>query len=152
MRAFLVPYVGAFLVILVELEASFTVAFLGLERVLVELVVAETDFLGVLEVAGVVALAHVGPLDGAHAHGAGVADGVDFATGEVVGAEVLAGVADGHHLAVAGGVAVLEDFVVPFSDDFSVLDDDGSERSSVLVADSLVSFVDCLFHENVAHR
>jgi MoxR-like ATPase len=72
-------------------------------------------------------LIEAGPEDGAEAHGAGLATGVDFAAGEVVVLQGGGGVADGGDLGVGGGVKGGRDEIDAFGEELSVADDDGAE-------------------------
>ena len=56
--------------------------------------VTEVDVLCVLLVIGIADAAEAGPVDGAQAHGAGLARGVDGAAFELEGALLLAGICD----------------------------------------------------------
>ncbi len=73
---------------------------------LVEFGVAEADFGVVLEGAAIVDFADVGPEDGGEAHWARLAGGVELATRQIVGLELLLGLSDGVDFAVAGRVGV----------------------------------------------
>lgn len=80
--------------------------FLASSKDVVESIVAEPDNAVFLDAAPVVYFADVRPHTGAEAHVAGLAGGVEFAPAEVVGAQMLARIAYGLHLAVAGRIVV----------------------------------------------
>jgi hypothetical protein len=58
------------------------------------------------------------PIDGAHAHGAGLAAGEYFAACELEGLQVFAGVPDGDYFGVSGGVIHGGHAVATFADNF----------------------------------
>lgn len=82
---------------------------------------------GVFSRGGVVNLFRARPVDGRHAHRARFATGIDLATAEDEAVQRLAGGADGHDLAVCGGVIVGGDPVDATGDDLAVFHDDRAE-------------------------
>lgn len=70
------------------------------------------------------------PVNGGHAHGAGLGGTVDYAAGQIRALNAAAGIPDGHDLGMAGGVGILEDTVAGTADDLSIADDDGAERAA----------------------
>lgn len=103
-----------FAIFVKECEAEVAVSLLQKSRgeagaaaeELVEFGVAKADFGVVFEGAAIVDFADVGPEDGGEAHRARLASGVELATGQIVGLELLLGLSDGVDFAVAGGVGV----------------------------------------------
>ena len=70
-----------------------------------------------------------------------------MAAGEVEGPKVGAGVPDGLHLPVAGGVVLQQDPVVAPADDLPILHHHAAEGPAVAMADALVGLVQSGFHE-----
>ncbi len=103
-----------FAIFVKECEAEVAVSLLQKSRgeagaaaeELVELGVAKADFGVVFEGAAIVDFADVGPEDGGEAHWARLAGGVELATRQIVGLELLLGLSDGVDFAVAGRVGV----------------------------------------------
>ena len=79
---------------------------------------------------GVVYAVEAGPQNCAEAHGAGLATGVDFAAGEVVGFQGGGGVTDGVDFGMGGRVAVRGDEVDAFGEELAVSGDNGAERAA----------------------
>lgn len=146
----------AFCVFLEEFQAGHAVQlcheageFVAAAEDSVELVVTEADEAVVLDGATVVDLVDIGPHAGTEAHMAGLAGGVELTAGKVEGAKHLAGLADGVNFTVAGGIIGEEHLVVPAGNHFAVLDDNGTERPAVMVADALPGLVNGHLHELV---
>ena len=90
------------------------------------------------------------PVDGAEAHGAGFAGGVEVAMIELEGFETLASFADSDDFGVRGGVIGGGDPVGPGGDERAILGDDRG-KGSAAVADVFKSEGDGLAHEVEGH-
>ena len=108
--------------------------------------VAEIDVLCVLLCVGEADAADASPVDGAEAHGAWFAGGVDGAAFELEGMYFLAGGSYGRDFGMSCRVVVGRDSVDAGSYHFSVAHDDGSEGAAAIgyVVDAQV---DGLLHE-----
>jgi len=73
----------------------------------------------------------VGPVDGAEAHGAGLASAIESAAFQVEASQLLGGDADRLDLGMGGGVVAGEDFVVGGGDHFALVNDHGAEGAAV---------------------
>lgn len=109
--------------------------------------VVETRFRGF--VAGIRIKDPVGsrPVDGAEAHGAGFAAGVDVTAGELEGAQAAAGIANGDHFGVGGRVVGRGHAVGATADDLSVLDDHTTERPTLVGGGTVPGERDRFLHE-----
>jgi hypothetical protein len=113
----------------------------------VELEVVEADGGGVFDTKSIVDPLDACPVDGAEAHRAGFAGGVDFAVGEAEVADLRAGIADGGDFAVGGGVVVPQDLVPAFADDFTIADDNRAEWSAMTGEHAFSGELDGATHE-----
>lgn len=108
----------------------------------VEFAIAEPDEGIILYGATIVHPAYVGPKAGAEAHVARLAGGVDIAPCEVVRAQAAAGVANGLHLAVGGGVVLAEHAVVAETHGLAVLHHHRPEGAAIAMFDTSPGLVD----------
>ena len=113
----------------------------------VEVDVVEADGGGVFDTKSIVDPLDACPVDGAEAHRARFAGGVDFAVSEAEVADLRAGVADGGDFAVGGGVVVPQDLVPAFADDFAIAHHDGAEGSAVAGEHAFSGELDGATHE-----
>lgn len=97
----------------------------------IQFVVAEADGGGFGPAVGEDDAFDVRPVGRGQAHRAGFAGGVERAAGQVEVAECRAGAADGADFSMRCRVAVGDDAVPVFGDDFSIADDDGAERATI---------------------
>jgi len=70
---------------------------------------------------------YAGVNDRSSAHGAGFERSVEFATGEAVVIQALGGGAERDDFGMSGGVKATQDAVLRARDNFSVIDDDGTD-------------------------
>jgi len=96
----------------------------------VEVGIVESGGGGLLLRRGVPDAVQASPKDGAEAHGAGFATGVDFAAGEVVGLQRGGGLANGVDFGMGRGVAGGGDPVNSFRDKLPAPGDHGAEGST----------------------
>lgn len=143
------------LVLVEEFQAGFVVNLghiplqvVSSSKDLFESVVPEADEPVFLNAVSVVYFADVRPHTGAEAHMAGFPGGVEFAAGEVVGAQTLARFTYGLHLAVAGRVIVPQYAIVPPSDNLPVLDNHAPERPAVSFGDSFPGLINRQFTDS----
>lgn len=129
-----------------QMDEGYGTAVDGLVELFIDEAIGEVDVGGVLLGVAVINASEMCPVDGAEAHGARLAGGVDDAVGQVEGAEFSAGLTDGVHLGVGRRVVIDGDTIGASCDDLAILDDDGTEgASSVLHA--LIGQADCLAHK-----
>ena len=113
---------------------------------LVNEVIGEVDGGGILFRVAVIDALDMRPIDGAEAHRAGLAGGIDDTVREVEGAQFATGLADGVHFGMGGGVVVAGDAVRAASDDFAISHDDGPEGTAT-VFHTLVGEADGFAHK-----
>ena len=105
-------------------------------------------------VGGQVAKVHtsqVRPIDGAQAHGAWLARGVNLAILKNESAEFGAGLANGDDLRVGGWIVGRGHAIHTFRDDDAIFDDHGAERSALAGEDIVEGELDSSGHKSVVH-
>jgi len=120
----------------------------GLVEFFVDEIVVEVDGSGIGLGVAVIDAFQMGPVNGTEAHRAGLTRGIYHAVGEVEGSQLAAGLPDGIHLGMGGGVVVDGDAVGAASNDFAIFDDDGTERSSA-IPDALIGQANGLTHKKL---
>ena len=134
-----------------QMDEGYGAAVDGFVEFLVDKVISKIDVTGVLLRVAIIHTAQVSPIDGAEAHGAGLARSVDDAVGEVEGAQFSAGLADGIDFSVGSRIVVEGDAVGAAGDDLTVFDDDGSKRAAA-VPHALVGQADGFSHKGFIFR
>src|ERR1035437_5950601 len=99
-------------------------------QLIVEESVVEAGAGGVGGAGAVVEAVNPRPVGGGQAHGAGLATGVELATGQREGSQSLAGRADGVHFSVGRGIMRGGDGVHALAHDAALAHDDGAERAA----------------------
>lgn len=97
----------------------------------VKLIVAEADFAIVGDGTAIIHFPDIRPKASSEAHVARLARGVKLASCEVESVEVIACIAYGRYLAMAGRVVVAHHSVVAMTHNLAILHDDRTERSAM---------------------
>lgn len=113
--------------------------------------VVEAVFGGVAARAGVEVSREARPIDGAEAHGAGFAAGVELAAGELEIAERVTGSADGGDFGVRGGIVGGRDEIDSGGEDAGVLYNDGAEGTAAAGVHVVDGKLDSLAHPLISH-
>lgn len=145
-----IPRILPACVVLKELQTALPVKLRHegiLAPVFVEHLIPEANAIRIVDVAAVIDLPDICPENGTLAHGAGLRRGIDLAAGQVVGSQLAAGIPDGLHFAVAGGVVAQKHPVVASADDFSVPHDHRAEGAAVTLADARIGLLNGLLHK-----
>ncbi len=87
------------------------------------------------------------PIDGAHAHGAGFAGGVEGRLRQVKLSDGFAGRSDGEYLRVGGGVVAVDDLVPALAQDPIIHHDQCAERAAMAEFDASCCQGERLLHE-----
>ena len=114
----------------------------------VDEVIAKANASGIVGGVGVKNLLDIGPDNGAQTHRARIAGGVELAAGQIIGAKLVAGRSDGLDFRVAGGVIFGQHLIMAAPDDFSVFDNDGTERTAFVCLKILATFFDGCLHKS----
>lgn len=93
-----------------------------------------------------------GPVNGAHAHGAGLAGAIDRAVFQLKILQDSAGLANSYHLGVCGGVVGGQDLIVSLADDLPILDDHGAKRAARAFAHAFIRQGDSAFEKLTVGR
>ncbi len=102
-------------------------------QLLVDEVVGEVNGGGILFRVAVIDALDMRPIDGAQTHGARLAGGIDDAVRKVEGAQFAAGLTDGVHFCMGGGVIVAGHAIGAASYDFTVPHDDCPEGTAAVL-------------------
>lgn len=86
---------------------------------------------GVGFISGEIDFRWAGPVDGTQAHRTGLAGGIEITTLKLKGSEAGAGITDGVHFGMRRRVVNRSNRINAASNNFTVFNDDGSERSAV---------------------
>jgi hypothetical protein len=116
-------------------------------KIFVKDVVTKADLSGIVTVAPIIYFGDIGPEYPAQTHGTGLCCGVELAPGQIVTAQVPAGVPNRFHLSMAGGVVVKNDTIMSSPYDLSVFDYHRTEGASMPLSDALIGFCQCLSHK-----
>ena len=91
------------------------------------------------------------PVNGAKTHGTGFAGGVDFTILEFEIAQFLAGLADGQHFGVRGGIICGSDAIGSFGNDLMVFYNDGRKRATASGLNAFDGELNRTGHKRIDH-
>lgn len=74
---------------------------------------------------------------------------IEFATGEVKGAETTTSIADGGDFTMTGSIIVAKHTIMPTTDNLTVFDDDCAERTTVILVYAFACLSNCELHKIV---